>query len=335
MGIIVRLNQQRTHCPPKSDFTTPKNHYIAFCAIEKTIPLCMQEWWLDTVCTDGMWDVCLSYDEQERIKGAMVYYETTHRGVFTSIRMPQLTPHAGIWMRDMDDFMPKNHQIVAYKQSILNDLIAQLPRPIYYRQKFHHSLTDCLPFYQQGFKGETHYSCVLEDIQDTESVYDNMSDVARLTIRKAEKDLIHGVCDEFDMFYEMSEQMYLKQYVQPNFTSETFKTLDKQLAVKGLRKMYVALDTEGVPHAAIYIIYDNTSAHFLFGVKANEKQGSSALTLLLWQAIQDASNAGLQLFDFEGHMHMDMDSIFQNLNAIQKPFFKISKVRNRIYELFL
>ena len=68
MGIIVRLNQQRTDCPPKSDFTTPKNHYIAFCQSNNSIPIYMQAWWLDAVCTDGSWDVCLAYNDAEQIK---------------------------------------------------------------------------------------------------------------------------------------------------------------------------------------------------------------------------------------------------------------------------
>ena len=336
MGIIVRLNQQRTDCPPKSDFTTPKNHFIAFCALEKSLPLYMQNWWLDAVCTEGSsWDVCLAYNDAEQIEGVFVYYLTHKKEIFSSIQMPALTPHTGVWMREMDDFMPRQHEIYEYKQRILGNLIAQLPSTALYNQNLHYSLTDCQPFHQKGFKAETHYSYILEDIHDLEMVYDNMSDNVRRGIRKAEKDLIFGACDDFDVFFKMVEKTNLKQKVELNFDVKVFEKLDKQLAVKELRKMYIAFDTEGVPHSAIYIVYDTHSAHYLFGVNNLEKQGTNATSLLLWQAIQDASNSGLDLFDFEGSLHSNEAFIFQNLNTIQKPFFKITKARNRFLELFL
>ncbi len=335
MGIIVRLNQQRTDCSPKSDFTTPKNHYIAFCQSNSVITLYMQAWWLDAVCADGSWDVCLSYDDAEQIEGVLVYYLTQKKGLFSAIQMPVLTPHAGVWMREMDDFMPRQHEIYAYKQRILHKLIGQLPETILYHQNFHHSLTDWQPFYRKGFKTETHYSYILEDIHDLETVYGNINDAVLRDIRKAEKDLIYGVCDDFDVFFKMVEKINLKQNVKPEFEVKVFEKLNKQLTVKELRKMYIAFDTEGVPHSAIYIIYGSTSAHYLFGINNLEKQGTNATSLLLWQAIQDASNSGLDLFDFEGGMHSNEALIFQNLNAIQKPFFKITKARNRFYELFL
>jgi hypothetical protein len=335
MGIIVRLNQQRTDCPPKSDFTTPKNHYIAFCQSNNSIPLYMQAWWLDTVCTEGAWDVCLAYDIADQIEGVLVYYFTQKNGLFSAIQMPALTPHTGLWMREMDEFMPRQHEIYEYKQRVLSKLIFQLPSTLLYHQNLHYSLTDCQPFYRNGFKAETHYSYILEDIHDLETVYDNMSDSTRRGIRKAEKDLIFGTCDDFEVFIQMVEKINLKQKVKPNLDLKVFEKLDKQLIAKELRKMYVAFDTEGMPHAAIYIIYDNTSAHYLFGVSDSEKQSNAATSLLLWQAIQNASNSGLDLFDFEGGMHSNEAFIFQNLNAIQKPFFKITKSRNRFYELFL
>lgn len=335
MGIIVRLNQQSTDCPPKSDFTTPKNHYIAFCQSNNSIPLYMQAWWLDAVCTEGAWDVCLAYDMADQIEGVLVYYCTQKKSLLSAIQMPALTPHAGVWMREMDDFMPLQHEIYEYKQRVLSKLIIQLPSTILYHQNCHYSLTDCQSFYQNGFKAETHYSYILEDIHDLETVYDNMSDSTRRGIRKAEKDLIFGTCDDFEVFIQMVNKINSKQNVELNFDLNVFEKLDKQLTAKELRKMYIAFDTEGVPHSAIYIVYDNTSAHYLFGINNLEKQGTNGTSLLLWQAIQDASNSGLDLFDFEGGMHSNEALIFQNLNAIQKLFFKITKARNRFYELLL
>ncbi len=334
MGIVVHLHHKRADCPPKSNFSTQKEHFSAFCAVESTMPLYMQPWWLDIVCPHNGWDVCLAYDESARIRGVLVCH-SSKRTIFSALTMPQLTPHAGVWMRPQEDFMPQQQAIYAYKNAILEELILQLPSTAFYQQRFHHSLTDCQIFYKHQYKVEMHISYVLADIYDLEEIYDNFTENSRIDIRRAQKDVVFGECDDIDMFHRMVDRLNAHQKDVPNFSFKTHAHLDEILIDKDLRKAYVALGTEGVPHAAIYIVYDNKTAHFLLGASGSERHHERALTLLLWQAIQDASKKGMQSFDFECGSHpLAWSSVFERFNAVQKPFFKVSKYQNKFYELW-
>ena len=334
MGIIVHLHHKRADCPPKSVFSTPKEHFIAFCTVESTVPLYMQPWWLDVVCPDKSWDVCLAYDETERIKGILVYYKPQNRFLST-IQMPDLTPHAGVWMRPQDDFMPKQQAIYGYRKAILEEILLQLPRTAFYQQYFHHSVTDSLVFHKHQFKVEAHNTYLLEDIYDLEEIYDNFTENTRIDLRRAQKDVVFGECDDIELFQRMVERLQTQQNEKAVYSFSTLESLDKILIVKGLRKAYVALGTEGVPHAAIYVVYHNQTAHFLFGAGGTERHNERAITLLLWQAVQDASKKGMTSFDFEGGSHpLAWASFFERFNAIQKPFFKVSKCQNSFHALW-
>ena len=335
MGIVVHLHHKRADCPPRSTFSTQKEHFTAFSAVESTLQLYLQPWWLDAVCPDNSWDVCLAYDETERIKGVWVYHKPHNHGLFSRVKMPYLTPHVGVWVRPQDDFKPNQQAIYTYKKAILEELLLQLPQTAFYQQNFHHSVADSQVFHKHQFKVEAYNSYLLEDIYDLEELYDNFTENTRIDIRRAQKDVVFGECDDIELFQRMVDRLNTEQNEKAADTFSTLERLDKILSAKELRKAYVALGTEGVPHAAIYVVYHNQTAHFLLGAGGSESHNERAVTLLLWQAIQQASKEGMTSFDFESGSHpLAWSSVFERFNAFQRPFFKVSKCQNRFYALW-
>ena len=331
MGIIVRLNQQRTDCPPKSDFTTPKNHFIAFCAIEKSLPLYLQNWWLDAVCPKGNWRPCLSFDKSGNINGALVYQKVKLKGLFDAIVMPELTPNTGIWLRLPDADKSKQYSKYTTTKQILENLIAQLPNTAFYHQKFHYELTDWQPFFWQGFEGSPHFTYLLENINDLETTFNNFKGSVRTDIRKAERQLIIEESNDIKQFYAFCISSFAKQGMKPPFSFENIERLDKALKDRGLRSVLIAKDTEGLIHASVFIVFDKNSAHYLVGGSDVERRGSGALPFLLWAAIQKASARGLSVFDFEGSMIPSVEYAFRNFGARQVPYFRLTKTRNRFF----
>ena len=331
MAFIEQLNQKQDS--PPSVFDTKKEHFIAFSQSETTLPLYMQPWWLAAVCQKGTWDVCLSIDKSGQIEGALVYYKVKLKGLVSAILMPELTPHSGIWMRIHDEHKLKIHSKNMHTKRILENLIAQLPEVPVYTQKFHHSLTDWQPFYWQNFRGETHYTYLLEDISNISAVYEDFKGSVRTDIKKAEKTLHVSETTDTHLFFELCKKSFQKQGLKPSFSLNTLNTLDNELIIKNLRKIYVAYDADKNAHAAIYIVYNQHSAHYLIGGSDPDKRQNGAVTLLLWQAIKDASERGLTTFDFEGSMVPSVEFAFRNFGAVQKPFFRITKNSNRFFEL--
>jgi Acetyltransferase (GNAT) domain len=319
--------------PSLSNSATAKDRFIAFSTTKRDLPLYMQPWWLDAVCHQGTWDVCLSDDNAGQINGILVYYRVKLKGLVPAILMPQMTPHAGIWMRFQDEDKLKLHAKNMHTKRILETLIEQLPEVPIYTQKFHHSLTDWQPFYWKNFRGETHYTYLLEDISDIAAVYGDFKGSVRTDIRKAEKSMMCKKCEDVGLFFDLCKKSFKKQGLEPSFSFENLTALDNELKIRNLRKMYIAFDTEGNAHAAIYIVYSDKTAHYLIGGSDPEKRQSGAVTLILWEAIKEASTAGLTAFDFEGSMVPSVEFAFRNFGAVQKPFFRISKNSNRFFEV--
>jgi hypothetical protein len=310
-----------------------KRFYYQFCATEPTISNYLQTWWLDAVCPQGNWRPCLSFDNAGKVDGAMVYHIVKLKGFITAVVMPELTFNVGVWLRLPDVDKSKRFSQYASTKSILEKLIAQLPQTAFFHQKMHHSLTDWQPFYWQGFSGSTHYTYLLDNISDLDATFKDFKGSVRTDIRKAEKIVQIQESDDLDSFYELYKGSVLQQKIDPAFKLETFKRLDNALKTRGLRTLIMAKDTEGAIHAAIYITYDRTSAHYLVGCSDVRFRQSGALYLLIWEAIQIASKRGVATFDFEGSMIPSVEFAFRNFGARQVPFFRITRTTNRFFEL--
>ena len=87
--------------------------------------------------------------------------------------------------------------------------------------------------------------------------------------------------------------------------------------------------TEGSVHAALYIIWDKTTAYYWLGGSAIAHRNSGALTLLIWEIMQDVAQKGIQIFDFTGSDLENLESFFSAFNAEKKTYFKVSRYGNR------
>ena len=88
--------------------------------------------------------------------------------------------------------------------------------------------------------------------------------------------------------------------------------------------MFFAVDSGGQLHAAIYIVYDQKAAFYLFGGGDPNLRHSNGHALVLWEAIKFASTVS-RSFDFEGSMHKNIEPVFRGFGAVQKPYMEITK----------
>ena len=76
-----------------------KETYKHLCETEGcAIPLFLQYWWMDTVCSGKQWDVALARDTQGHITAAMPYLIGSKMGL-RYVLQPQLTQYNGPWYR--------------------------------------------------------------------------------------------------------------------------------------------------------------------------------------------------------------------------------------------
>ena len=293
-----------------------------------TIPgsIFTQPWWLNAVAP-GQWKEIL-ITKGDRLIARMPYVLNKRWG-YKFISMPLLTQHLGPWLHLSAE---KYANRLAEEKEIINELIDKLPRFDYFRQRFHYSVTNWLPFYWRGFSQTTHYTYVVESLSDLEKTWQSFRENTRREIRKAKKRVVIRDDLDIDQFLNINELSFRRQGIKLPYTRELVYCLDSACQQHDARKMFFAEDAEGRIHAAAYLVWDSNCAYYLMGGVDPELRNSGAMSLLMWEAIKFAAKV-TQQFDFEGSMIEPVERFFRSFGAVQKPYFQITKVNSLLLRL--
>ena len=301
-----------------------KERYRQLCREEDTLSVFQQDWWLDAVCGENNWNVILS-ERKGQIAGALPYY-FQYSGRKIRILTPQLTQSIGIWLRK--NGTKKYVKELSEEMDVLNSLIEQLEElPLLTCQiKNNIKLTNWLPFYWKGFSLTTYYSYRIEDISDTEKVWEEFANMKKKNINKA---LREGIEIHFDLsaedFYNNHTLTLKKQGKSISYTREFFfRIYEAAYSHKAGRTIY-ATDTAGNLHGALFVIWNKECAYDLISTSDPDYRTSGASSLLIYEMIKFLSDEGIKVFDFEGSMIPGVEESFRHFGARQTPYFLIWK----------
>jgi lipid II:glycine glycyltransferase (peptidoglycan interpeptide bridge formation enzyme) len=307
---------------------TNKQKYRKFCQTEKDIPIFSKDWWLDAVCGEENWDVCLVEKGGQLV--ASMPYMIQKDSIFNVISMPHLTQTMGPYIK-----YPKGQKYekrLSYEKQIMTKLINDLPNVDSFNQQFHYSITNWLPFYWKGFYQSTRYTYLLENTANLDLIWKNFTSETRTKINKATK-LVHiEESTNIKEFFNMVKMTYKRQKLSPPYKYDLMLKIDNICKKNNNRKILFAIDTKGRYHASIYIIWDNKSVYLLASGGNPILRNSGAKNLLVWEAIKFAHINNL-VFDFEGSMIESIEKYNRSFGAIQKPYFQIYKTNSKLWKI--
>jgi lipid II:glycine glycyltransferase (peptidoglycan interpeptide bridge formation enzyme) len=280
---------------------------------------------LDITAGERNWDVSI-VERNDEIIASLPYY-ITKKYIFDIINMPKLTPSMGIWIKYPGQ--QKYTTKLSYEKEIFKELIDNLPNFNFFYQHFHWSITNWMPFHWQGFKQSTDYTYVLENTNDLNQLFSNFRENIRREIRKAEKTLTVVEEEDIDKFYQVHKKTFDRQQMNNPYSPELIKKVDAACSSRNCRKIWFAIDEQGQVHSSIYVVWDSKTAYYLMGGGDPVLRTSGATSLLLWEAIKDASLQG-KTFDFVGSMFEPIDRFFRGFGAVQKPYMQISKANGKL-----
>lgn len=294
--------------------------------VEESIPLFSRDWWLDIVCGKDNWDVLLIDSEKGAI-AAMPFYAPKDN----VITMPFYTQTMGPWLRKISsDTKPVS--VLSKRQDRLKTFARHFKTCTSFYQHFNYEITDWLPFYWEGFTQTTRYTYVLECINDSQYLWEQMATNIRRNIQKAEKkyniSVRKGV--SADELLLMQNNSFKRQHLKPQGT-KTLRCLIELSKKRGQGDVWGAYDQSGKLHAAVFIVWQKSSAYYIAGGSSSSLRGSGAHSLVLWKAIQDVA-AYSHTFDFEGSMLIGVERFFREFGAKQFPYFAITKGKMSLYE---
>ena len=348
--------------------------YAELCATAE-VPIFMQNWWLDAVCTEGSsdfgfrvsdvgtdkteirnpkseikgWSVVMSFNEQREIEAALTF-ATRQKFGFRTLSEPVLTPFCGVWFRQKT--FKRQHEAIFYEKKHLQKLIEQLPSAHRYSFRLHVSLKDWQPFFWAGWQQETRYTYRL-NIENLVTVFDNFNDNTKRNIRKSTQNFTIEKGDNFDKFLEINGLTYQRQQIKNPIPAQTWQAVEQILSEKKARTIFFAKNTEGaaevgfemlekggqhtenrkpkteIINAAIYVVFDKSTAYYLAGGSTKLGRSKGAMHGLLWQAIQEAAARGCTIFDFEGSMLQGVEPFFRGFGGDLMSYFRVFKYGNR------
>lgn len=294
---------------------TNQEKYRLLCESESSIPLFNQAWWLDAV-VGANWDVCL-VEKGGSIHAAMPYVTTSKYG-FTLISQPPLTQHLGPWIKELES---KYSTQLSRQKELFGELIEQLPKYDSFKQNWHLSQTNWLPFYWRGFQQSTGYTYRIESLVDLDAVWAELQENIRREIRKAKNKSNLVVRSDLPLseFLVLNRKTFRRQGMELPYEESFVRELVNAAQERKQCRWFVAKDTNGRNHAGVLIVWDHQSAYYLMGGGDPELRQSGAASLCMWEAIRFASTVSRK-FDFEGSMIEQVERFFRAFGAKQTPY---------------
>jgi hypothetical protein len=299
-----------------------KQTYRQLCDQEPSLPLFSRAWWLDAVCGEAGWQVCL-VERGGRVEAALPYAQRRRFG-YAWLLMPSLTHTLGPWLRPGQG---KYAAELARQKDLMLELIDQLPAPLYFQQSFHPSVTNGLPWHWRGFQQSNRYTYRLEDLSDLDAIWAGFQEKVRTDVRKAERRCGLKVRDDLPLahFLELNAKTFARQGLELPYSPNLVERLDRACSSRNCRRMLFAEDQAGQLHAAIYLVWDEYSAYYLMGGADPELRSSGATSLLLWEAIRLVATV-TRSFDFEGSMLEPVERHFRAFGARQVPYLEVRRL---------
>lgn len=307
--------------------------YRALCAAGADVPFFSQPYWLDAVAVG--WGVVLA-ERDGQIVAALPYYMRKKWGV-SVIAPPPFTQTSGVWLRYPPN--QKYHSRLAFETEFLTALIKKMPPFAYFNARFHHTLTNWLPFYWRGFRQTTRYTYRLPDIRDLDRISADADGAVRTLLRKTkglftiETDIESK--DAPEIAYQLFCQTMERQGLPPPCSLAFFLRIDAALQTVNRRRIFLAKDAEGRAFSMVYIGWDAKTAYLLFSGDDPARRALGGHTTLVFEAIRYAAQSlGLFSFDFEGSMIKSIENTYRDFGAIQTPYFEISKYNHKILKYY-
>lgn len=278
-----------------------------------------QPWWLDVVAPEA-WGAA-----EIRRGGTLVArlpYVTGKRMGFRGLDMPPLTQSLGPWLAPFDG---KYAHRLARQKELMTALIEQLPPHYYFHQRFHYSISNWLPFYWRGFEQTTRYTYVIESLEDLDRVWSEFQPNIRREIRKAQKKVAVRTDLGVERFLDVNALTFGRQRLELPYSKSVVRRLDAACAERRARRMFFAEDAQGQIHAALYIVWDESSAYYLMSGGDPNLRTSGATSLLVWEAIRFAATV-TKKFDFEGSVIEPIERFFRAFGGTQRTYFRVTRL---------
>lgn len=237
---------------------------------------------------------------------------------------PPMTTSMGVLLSPNPTNALRYEQQLSSEMNLLNGLVAAIPDNDGFRVAFHPTFSNWLPFYWQGYQQTTFYTYVFEDISDIDKIVRGMNHSKRKNLKKAER-LVRAEREmDTESFYFHHKKTLKQEGNVISYKLSYLKRIVEAARENAGVEVLSAVDSAGIIHAAIVVIFDSVSAYYVASSIDPDLRRSGSTTFLILEAIKIVSVA-TNRFDFEGSMIPGVERSFRKFGARQTSHFVISK----------
>ncbi len=297
---------------------TNKELYHQLCQSESSIPLFMQDWWMDAVCAGKQWDVLLSYDSAGNVQAALPYL-VRKRAWLKYIVMPQQTQIGGIWIHPD---LQLHHTEVMQVCKDLNQQLESLHLAYYY-QHYPIGSSAIEPLKALNFKVRERVTYRIDDLSNLEAVVAAFSKNKKRQLQKALS--LHAdrnLCVED--FYRFHTDCLQQQGKQISYSREFLLVLNRKTTRLQQSQIIAIRNANNELLAAAFLVWDKQSLYYLIPCYSEQHKDSGASALLVLEAIKLAREKGVQ-FDFEGSMIRGVANHYKQFGSTRTIYYSVEK----------
>ena len=306
-----------------------KEKYRQLCSKEPSIPIFSRDWWLDAACGEDNWQVAL-IERQGKIIASMPYFIKYRMGK-RILTQPSLTQRLGPWIYYQDNM--KYSSRIGYEIEVMSSLVEKLPSFDLFLQIFDYEITNWLAFYWKGFRQQTSYTYVIDDIRDPELVLSSFSRSKRNDVYKARK----RVKSRFDLpaedFYRHHVSSLAKQKKKISYSLEHFSRLYDAGYNNHAAKVVYAVDEDENITSALFTVWDSNCASAVLSTIDPRFKNSGSFSLLIYEMISYLGGK-TRKFNFGGSTIKGVEYSYRQFGTRQVPIFSVSKTNSILIALY-
>jgi hypothetical protein len=235
------------------------------------------------------------------------YYHLRQKMGIKAIIPPQLTPY---------NYLNTNS---------FNDALAVLKNAHYVEQYFYNALPSYNEmFAKHGFQTYWKHTNIVQNIANLDTVYANFKPSVVRQIRKAAQCCLLKSDISLQQFYQLNSFTFKSQGLKIPYTFELLNNINQYCQTHQNGQPLYAVMPNGDIAAALYLVWDNTSAYYLAGAYNELYKQTGAMSWLHWQAMQLAAQY-CNTYDFCGSSIPSIDKFAKNFGAVAHPILVVQK----------
>jgi len=286
-------------------------------AANSLVPTIFHElWWLN-IATGGKFDI-VEVAQDGKTVGWLPYFLQNRFGLKYSV-LPGMVHSLGPAIH-IADGSPETRRHKTGK--ITRELIGALPPAAIYKYKCHGEITDVVAFQQEKFLTGVQFTFEVAPLP-AEILWNNLSKSKRSEIRRAQKALVATTIDDPEEFWRFYANNIEQRGMKNAYHGAATRRVIVECLVRGCGKIYAAKDADGSLAAAVFCIWDQASAYYYMTTRT-VRAHDGAVSLLIWEAIQDAAQRGL-IFDFDGLSSNEGVSFYAGFGGLLRPRYIVTR----------